>query len=116
MAWERGHTAQVLTSDDEQARQFDDLLWNSPAERFVPHAIAGTQDAEAAPVQITTAEGLVDGDLLINLSREPIADPGRFARLLEIVPHKPADREASREKFRYYRNQGLEPQTHDISG
>ena len=116
MAWERGHHAQVLTTDEEQARTFNDLLWQSPKGRFVPHGMTGKPEARGAPITITTRDRVRDGALLINLSREPVAEPGRFERLLEIVPHQPADRDASREKYRYYRNQGLEPQTHDISG
>ena len=115
MAWERGHAAQVLAADKEQAQAFDDLLWRSPAERFVPHALAGTPEAMAAPVTITTADALAGGSLLINISRSPVTDPERFERVFEIVPHQPEDREASREKFRYYRSQGLDPKTHDIS-
>ena len=116
MAWERGHAAQVLAADKEQAQAFDELLWRSPAERFVPHARAGAPEAAAAPVTITTAEGLERGSVLINISRAPVTEPQRFERLLEIVPHQPEDREASRDKFRYYRSQGLDPKTHDISG
>ena len=115
MAWERGHRTQLVTPTDDTAHGLDELLWASPPGRFVPHGVAGTAEAEPAPVRITTAERLQAGDLVINLSQQPIDDPGRFGRLLEIVPHQKAERDASREKFRYYRNQGLDPKTHEIA-
>lgn len=115
MAWERGHRSQVLAADEESARAIDDLLWQSPADRFLPHGRSGTPDGEAAPVRVATPDQLTGGEVVINLSRMPVTEPGRFTRLLEIVPHQAADREASREKFRYYRDHGLEPQTHDIA-
>jgi DNA polymerase-3 subunit chi len=115
MAWERGYPAQVLTADEQAARSMDELLWRSPANRFVPHGMTGTSEAAAAPIRISTPDQLTDGRLLINLTRQPVSEPTRFERLLEIVPHEPADRDASREKFRFYRKHGLEPKTHDIA-
>ncbi len=115
MSWERGQRAQVLTEDDQAAKTVDELLWSFPAKRFVPHAVSGTREAEAAPITITTPERLAAGELVINLSQQPVTDPQRFERLLEIVPHQQADRDASREKFRFYKSQGLNPETHEIS-
>jgi DNA polymerase IIIc chi subunit len=43
-----------------------------------------------------------------------VADVNRFRRLLEIVPAEPAQRDASREKFRNYRALGLSPETHPM--
>ena len=47
-------------------------------------------------------------------SREPVPEPARFRRLLEIVPANPEQREASREKYRAYREQGLSPETYKM--
>jgi len=43
-----------------------------------------------------------------------VPDPGRFRRLLEIVPADTRQRESSRTKFRQYRSLGLEPNHHEI--
>ena len=59
-------------------------------------------------------ENLKDADVVINLCIQPIPEPQRFNRLLEIVPQKPEDRQASRQKFRAYRQLGIEPATHNI--
>lgn len=113
MAWERGHRVDVVAGAD-QAEALDRLMWDFPAGRFLPHARAGADDAAEAPVRIhERAPG--SGDVIINLTPEPLSGPPDCARLLEIVPHDPADREASRKKFRAYRGLGLEPATHDIN-
>jgi DNA polymerase-3 subunit chi len=116
MAWERGHRTTVLTESEAAASELDELMWNAPDGRFLPHARDGSETAGQAPVRITAEQRLNEADVLINLCRAPVPDPACCNRLLEIVPHRKADREASREKYRYYRSQGLEPATHEISG
>ena len=115
MAWERGHRIIIAAPSEDQARAIDELLWSFPPGRFVPHGLEGTPEAAAAPVRITWGGQASAGEVLINLDRQPVAEPAKFDRLLEIVPHRKADREASRDKYRYYRDQGLEPKTHDIA-
>jgi DNA polymerase-3 subunit chi len=113
-AWEEGHRVSVLAAGESDARQLDELMWSYPAGRFLPHE-RGAADA-AAPVAIVCApEPLqADRDLVINLTGEPVPEPGRFRRLLEIVPADPGLREASRTKFRVYRSLGLEPTHHEM--
>ena len=113
-AWEQGHRVLVRVANDEDARRLDEQMWDCPAGRFVPHGRGGA--AADAPVGIETAGNRVPGerDLLINLCVEPVADVNRFRRLLEIVPAEPAQRDASREKFRNYRALGLSPETHPM--
>ena len=115
MAWERGHRTTVLTESEEAADRLDELMWAAPRGRFLPHARDGDEHAGRAPVRITVPGRLNEADVVINLCQAPVPEPGRCNRLLEIVPHREADREASREKYRYYRKQGLEPATHEIS-
>ena len=113
MAWERGHVIDIVSGDEAQTTALDDLLWRYPPERFLPH----TTDArrEPAPIRIHRAAPEGPADVLINLTATAIEDPHRCQRLLEIVPHREAERSASRDKFRAYRALGLEPQTHDIN-
>ena len=115
MAWERGHRVTVVTEDDQQASALNELMWESPAGRFLPHDVADPGTDQPAPVTITTLQGLNDAEVVINLCAGPLPEPARFSRLLEIVPQAGPGLEASRDKFRYYRGQGLEPAAHDIS-
>ena len=52
--------------------------------------------------------------MAINLTDHAVPNPGRFSRLLEIVPGAEQKRLASRQKFREYRDIGLDPASHKI--
>mgnify|MGYP001822432968 CR=1 FL=1 len=114
MAWEKGHRIAVMVEDQDQAHTLDELMWEYPAGRFLPHALAS--GTSTAPVRIgTTLEGMPDEvDVVINLTSREISKPEQFRRLLEIVPASDAERTASRNKFRAYRNQNLNPVSHPM--
>jgi len=114
-AWGEGNRVKVLAGDPAQAEAIDERLWAYPNGRFVPHARTGSAGAAAAPVTIALPDSLEDGGLVINLGPQALPDPGRFDRLLEIVPQDPAALAASREKFRHYLGLGLKPEHHEIS-
>lgn len=114
MAWEQGHTIAVLVETADLASQLDDLMWDYPAGRFLPHSAEPGQSQ--APVIIGNSDMQIPGgsEVIINLTRTAITEPERFKRLLEIVPGNTAQRTASRHKFRSYREQGLDPASHPI--
>ena len=115
MALERKQKVFILTTSDASSERMDELLWQYPEGRFIPHAIAGEQDFEKAPVNIGTLSVLGPADVVINLCPEAVPQPDRFSRLLEIVPFDDNEKEASRAKFRIYRDLNLNPQTHEIN-
>jgi DNA polymerase-3 subunit chi len=90
-------------------------MWQYPEGRFLPHSVAGGEDSGKAPVQIGTLSDLNPTDVVINLCLEAVPQPERFRRLLEIVPYADSERQASRVKYRTYRNLGITPQTHEIN-
>jgi DNA polymerase-3 subunit chi len=113
MAWERGHVIDIVTANASAVKALDEMLWQHPPQRFVPH----TTDPSGAPAPIRIHQGMPAGDcdVVINLTTTALAEPARCRRLLEIVPHRDAERTASREKFRAYRALGIEPGTHQIN-
>jgi DNA polymerase-3 subunit chi len=115
MAWEQGHRVAVLADGEQDARDLDELMWDYPPGRFLPHAL-GSGDA-AAPVRIVLAPDELGGehDVVINLAGAAVPGPGRFRRLLEIVPADAGRKAASRDKFRQYREWGLTPASHNIN-
>ena len=42
----------VYAEDEKIASQLDELLWRYPAQRFIPHGLISSQDAERAPEDI----------------------------------------------------------------
>lgn len=115
MALEREQKIFIITTTDDAAEKLDQLMWVYPEGRFVPHARTADQDSGKAPVSIGTLSSLKPADVVINLCREAVPQPERFSRVLEIVPFADSEKEASRVKFRTYRNLGLNPQTHEIN-
>ncbi len=114
MAWEQGKRIMVLAASDTECKRLDELMWEHPQGRFLPHTLA--HDLTTGVMIGTVAE--LDrhaSDVLINLTPTAIPEPGRFQRLLELVPANDNQRKASREKFRDYRACGMEPVTHPIN-
>ncbi len=114
MAWERGHTIAVVT-DSDSAAALDELMWDYPEGRFLPHECGTAAGDSPAPIIILDSVPQTDADVVINLTAQPLPEPQLFNRLLEIVPHRPAERQASREKFKAYRALGFEPSAHEIN-
>jgi DNA polymerase-3 subunit chi len=114
MAWEQGHRVSVLMEDRNQVETLDELMWESPAGRFLPHSTGRSE--HGAPVRIGTRDDGIDSDtdVLINMTSIEVSEPGNFKRLLEIVPANDAERIASRHKFRAYKASGLQPESHNI--
>ena len=114
MAWEQGFRVCVRAEDEHEAQRVDELMWEQPPGRFLPHEIGPA--AEDCPVRIETdgADIPADRDVIINLASSAVPEPDRFRRLLEIVPREDGRRQASRGKYRAYREQGLEPAHHTI--
>ena len=114
-AWEQGHKVMVRTASEDQARQLDELMWDYPPGRFLPHETGTSSDDVAVGIAVYS-EGIPEHrDVVINLCTEAVPDPSRFRRLCEIVPAVPEQRSASRMKFKTYREQGLSPDTHKIA-
>jgi DNA polymerase-3 subunit chi len=59
---------------------------------------------------------LVHDEVLVNLREQWPACFSRFLRLVEIVGRDEADRQAARERFRFYRDRGYEIRHHDLGG
>jgi DNA polymerase-3 subunit chi len=120
-AYKLQHRIHAHAADGSMAKSLDMLLWTFRQGSFVPHEILAPGGATPlAPVTIGAADGEPaleppPADLLINLADEVPAFYGRFARIAEIIDGSPAGREAGRARHRFYREQGLEPETHEVS-
>ena len=115
MAWERKQRVFIISSSQSSIEQLDELMWQYPEGRFLPHSLVSTRKSLKAPVSIGLLSDLKPTDVVINLCPEAIPQPERFSRVLEIVPFANDQRQASRVKFKTYRNLGLTPQTHEIN-
>jgi DNA polymerase III subunit chi len=106
----------MLTADDEEARQLDELLWTFRDRSFVPHELTAPGRTSQARVLIGTPESAAgtDADILINASDLMPEGPERFARIVEAVDGEPARRQAGRDRYRAYRDRGLSLESHNV--
>jgi len=117
-AFRLGHHIYLHTDNAEQARQLDDLLWTFHNTSFVPHSCsdADSPTANYSPVMIGQQHHLdAKHDVLINLAGEIPDFFTRFERVAEIVGGQEEEREASRKRFRYYRDRGYALETHQLA-
>lgn len=114
-AWKQGLTIYLHTDTPARAALLDDLLWTYRDGSFVPHARCGDAQDPAPPILIGSGTDTpADSDVLINLDGEVPGFYDRFARIAEIVPAQEPGRQAGRERFRFYREHGLMPHSHQI--
>jgi len=117
----RGSRLVVWCASPGQSKALSQALWIAPVTGFAPHAIAGDPDwvRSASPVLLTSdlvaAEGFT-ADVLVNLGAGWPTGFERFDRVIEVVSTEPAERAAARERWRAYKQQGVVPQQHDLSG
>ena len=119
-AWLQRNRVRVQFDAGSELGAFDQLLWTFSDRSFVPHRRAGEADsvpsAALPPVVLAdTAEAdASDGGLVVNLGAEVPADFEGYARIAEVVDADAARRQRGRERFRFYRERGIEPATHEM--
>jgi len=119
-AFGQGMTVFIATEDAAQSAALDKLLWTFAQNSFVPHAVCDGEAKDRAryPVQIGAGDaphGPNAFDLLISLRRDAPHDYAQFARVAELIIDNADDKTAGRARFRFYREQGIAPNTHNIS-
>jgi DNA polymerase III subunit chi len=117
-AWLKRHRVRVQLDPGGEIEAFDRMLWTFSDRAFVPHRRAGVADDAPAsappPVVIADAAGAdaADGDVLVNLSAA--APTGGWARVAEVVDGDAERRRLARERYRAWRELGVEPVTHEM--
>jgi DNA polymerase III subunit chi len=106
----------IYAPQAEVASSIDKLLWTWPAIGFVPHCAVHDPLAAETPVLIASdAECPPACELLLNLGAECPPHFERFERLLEVVPSGEAERQAGRERYRFYQARGYRISNHDLA-
>lgn len=118
-AWRQGNRVRVEADGAEAVRRLDALMWTYKQESFLPHEVEGThgdwQDIDPAPVVLGTAGGLGDlPDVLVNLSGTVPAGAENCPRIAEIVANDAQSKQAARSRYRAYRDQGFDLETHEL--
>lgn len=110
-AWSRGLGVFLLTADAAGAEALDERLWTFRQGSFVPHAVQ--ENAQGEPVLIGQRPPREPMDVLVNLGRDLPESWQQWSRVAEIVIQAPEVLAATRERFRLYREGGVEPTVHN---
>lgn len=112
-----GVRALVAVESPAEAQQLSEMLWSSPPESFLPHAVEpddGQTGDEDFLISSRSPLTSIDREVLINLRRQPPACHAKLSRLAEVVVQNEAILAATRQNFRFYRDQGYTIESHDI--
>lgn len=128
-----GRHVYLHADDPAHASELDDLLWEYPRNRFLPHEVrteppaaeltlqAPQQNGEAvslsspteAPVVIGYGQAPIGDEVLINLASQIPDFFGRYERVAEIIVEE--RREEGRERYKFYRDCGYPLYHHELS-
>jgi DNA polymerase-3 subunit chi len=112
-AYLHDHRVVVRLDTPEEAARFDELLWRFSDRSFVPHERAGAS-CDAPVIVLAEGEPPPAADLLVNLGRGVPDWYASFPRVAEVIGAGEDSRREGRDRFRMYRERGLEPETHNL--
>ena len=117
-AFSAGHRVHIHMSSEIDCEKLDALLWTFRDRSFIPHEISPIPIADC-PVTISSEKSpeMTSGhtDFLVNVSDELPENFKQFQRIAEIIDNQPESVHAGRERYRFYRDNGLDPQHHEVS-
>lgn len=112
-----GQCALLYTEDEAVAQELDTGLWSAPALSFLPHVRCGHPLARQTPILIgASPDDLRSPDVLINLGQMWPSCFSRFDRLIELVSRDEGDRQAARQRYRFYQERGYALSSVDLAG
>jgi len=116
----------VILGSSEDLKKLDTMLWSFDTEEFLPHCMADEDNAVCTPILLATHydealfEHLAHQDVLIHIGQDVLQDiekiSDRFERVIEVVSLEEADVQAGRQRYKQYRDLGLELVNHDQKG
>ena len=113
-AYLSGHPVHIHVNDNETAKAMDELLWDYPKHRFIPHVInSETPEAVSTPIQIGHTAPQLDHGVLINLADAVPEFFGRFDRVAEVIVEQ--TKTQGRAHYKHYRDRGYPLHHHELS-
>jgi DNA polymerase III subunit chi len=97
----------------------DLALWQKSTHDFLPHCSDGDPPHVQAHSPVLLCSGAPqasgNGRVLVNLRAAMPEDFAAYAKVIEIVTFDTHDRDQARDRWRRYRQAGIEPQRHDLN-
>ncbi len=101
----------VLCGTQKEAEQVDELLWQFPSDRFIPHNLHGEGPAAGTPVEICwSTEQLSRRAVVVNMSKALIQTHKQFQKVIDFVPQAEDAKQAARLRYKQYQQAGCHMQ------
>ena len=117
-AFSAGHRIHIHMNSEIDCEKLDAMLWTFRDRSFIPHEISPVPIHDC-PVTISSEKSpeMTSGhtDFLVNVSDQIPENFKQFQRIAEIIENRPESIHAGRERYRFYRENGLDPQHHEVS-
>jgi len=118
-AYRSGQFCYVYTDSLQQSQQLDNQLWTFRENSFIPHQIYNEPNDKAPDYQQTVLIGTQAApqkwqNLIFNLSSKYPDDLTKTERVLEILDNNEDLKQAGRQRFRQYKENGFDISTHKI--
>jgi len=115
-AFKKGHAIHVQTNSAEQSERIDKLMWSYNDLSFLPHVKIDDDLQQDTPIHISHSnENASITDVLINLKSEVPMFFTQFNRVAEIVSADPQQKQLARQRYRHYKNSGIDVTSHDVN-
>ena len=106
----------VYAPDGEIASTLDRQLWTQQPTGFVPHVRSDSPLATETPVVIADTLDLpTQTERLFNLSAEIPPGFSRFNSVIEVIGQEDAERQAGRERVKFYKDRGYAIKFFDLA-
>ena len=115
-AYRSGYSVYLWTRDDQESSLLDDLLWTFSQTSFIPHVRNNGNSRLVAPVSIDhhpPQSGAAE--MVVSVADQPVEDYSNFVRIAEVVGFDEIEKQSGRSRFKFYRDHGLELETHRIT-
>lgn len=104
----------VQVNSEHEAHQLDQLLWIFKDNSFIPHELTNDK-ATTIPVIINYTDLMKPiANIIINLSESLFANDQINTKLIEIIFANQVAQAHARVRYKHYREQGYNIQTHKI--
>lgn len=118
--WSQNNATYIHTMDEQQATQYDELLWTFHDSSFIPHQLtspeAPSPSAKTVLIGYKSNANITEHhDVLINLHHEAPSFFSQFERVAEIITTDETSKVKGRERYQFYRDRGYALETHKMS-
>ncbi len=116
-AYEQGLHVAIRTGGAAETAEVDELLWTFSDRSFVPHCVWPAEPDVVSETPVLIGSGALPPshrDVLVNLGDDTPTGLEDYARVLEIVGADESAKALARSRWRRYRENGANPESHNL--